>query len=328
MKDAAFLAERTSDWDELDGLLRRAKGRPERLGADGVLRVGELYRAAAADLAVARRALPQDPARRRLEDLVARGRQAVYADERRRARPLAFFARGFWRAVGERPGTLALATALFALPALLATAWALSDPDAALTMVPGDFRQAVEPVGDTGMSRAETAVFSGQVLTNNIQVALMAFALGITAGLGTAVILAYNGVILGVIAGGAIEAGNGITFLEFVFAHGVLELSLICVAGAAGLRLGWALVSPGRRTRAAALVVEGRRAIAIAAGTVPWFVLAGLIEGFVTRSGFGLPGGVVVGVVAGGAFWALMALRGRSPRPAAATTGRVPRPAA
>lgn len=321
MKDAAFLAERTPDWEELDGLLRRAKGRPERLGPEGVLRVGELYRSAAADLAVARRALPHDPARRRLEDLVARGRQAVYADERRRARPLAFLARGFWRAVSERPGTLALATALFALPALLAGVWALSDPDAALTLVPGDFRQAVEPVGDTGMSRAETAVFSSQVLTNNIQVALMAFALGITAGLGTAVILAYNGVILGVIAGGAIEAGNGTAFLEFVFAHGVLELSLICVAGAAGLRLGWALVSPGRRTRAAALVTEGRRAIAIAAGTVPWFVLAGLIEGFVTRSGFGLAGGLVVGVVAGGAFWALVALRGWPERSAAAAPG-------
>jgi len=320
VKDAGFLTERTPDWDELDGLLHRARARPERLGPEAVLRLGELYRAAAADLAVARRVLPHDPARRRLEDLVARGRQAVYADERRRARPLAFLARGFWRAVAERPGTLALATALFALPALLGAVWALSDPDAALSLVPGDFRQAVEPVGDTGMSRAETAVFSSQVLTNNIRVALLAFALGVTAGLGTAFILVSNGMLIGVIAGGAIEAGNGIAFLEFVFAHGVLELSLICVAGAAGLRLGWALISPGRRTRAAALVVEGRRAIAIAAGTLPWFVLAGLIEGFVTRSGFGLAGGLVVGVVAGGAFWALVALRGRRAKPSTAAT--------
>jgi len=311
VKDAAFATRRAPDWEELDALLGRAGTRPERLGPDGVLRLGALYRAAAADLAFARRALPQDPARRRLEDLVARGRRAVYADERRRARPLAFLAGGYWRAVAARPAALVLATALFVVPAVLALVWALSDPDAALGLVPGDFRQAVEPVGDTGMSRAETAVFSSQVLTNNIQVALLAFALGITAGLGTAAILAYNGLIVGVLAGGAIGAGNGVAFLEFIFAHGLLELSLIWVAGAAGLRVGWAMISPGPRPRGVALVAEGRTAIAIAAGTIPWFVLAGLIEGFVTRSGFGLAGGLVVGLLAGGAYWGLVVVRGR-----------------
>jgi uncharacterized membrane protein SpoIIM required for sporulation len=312
VKDAAFATRRAPDWEELDALLRRAGTRPERLGPEGVLRLGALYRAAAADLAFARRALPQDPARRRLEELVARGRRAVYADERRRARPLDFLAGGYWRSVAGRPAALALATALFVVPAVLALVWALSDPDAALGLVPGDFRQAVEPVGDTGMSRAEAAVFSSQVLTNNIQVALLAFALGITAGLGTAAILAYNGLIVGVLAGGAIGAGNGVAFLEFIFAHGLLELSLIWVAGAAGLRVGWAMISPGPRRRGVALVAEGRTAIAVAAGTIPWFVLAGLIEGFVTRSGFGLAGGLVVGLLAGGAYWGLVVVRGRA----------------
>ncbi|MBA2766433.1 MAG: hypothetical protein H0U33_05605, partial [Solirubrobacterales bacterium] len=65
MKDAAFATRRAPDWEELDALLGRAGTRPERLGPDGVLRLGALYRAAAADLAFARRALPQDPARRR-----------------------------------------------------------------------------------------------------------------------------------------------------------------------------------------------------------------------------------------------------------------------
>ena len=312
VKDAAFAARRAPDWEELDALLERAGNRPERLGPDGVLRLGALYRAAAADLAFARRALPHDPARRRLEDLVARGRRAVYADERRRARPLAFLADGYWRAVVQSPAALGLATALFVVPAALALVWALSDPDAALGLVPGEFRQAVEPVGDTGMSRAEAAVFSSQVLTNNIQVALLAFALGVTAGLGTAAILAYNGLTVGVLAGGAIGAGNGVAFVEFIFAHGLLELSLIWVAGAAGLRMGWAIISPGPRPRGVALVTEGRTAIAIATGTIPWFVLAGLIEGFVTRSGFGLAGGLVVGLLAAGAYWGLVVVRGRA----------------
>jgi len=317
MKVDRFLHEREADWRELDELL--GKRRRARRDARTVVRLAALYRGAAADLALARRRYRGDPVIARLESLVVRARQAVYSEEPRRASVRRFFGRTYWQRVRERPGALALAIALLLVPAAFAAAWALDDPGAALGLVPGEFRDAVEPVGDTGMSPSESAAFSTAVLTNNIQVTFLAFAAGLLLGIGTAVVLAYNGAILGAIAGGAIGAGNGSAFAEFVTAHGIIELSCICVAAAAGLRLGYAIVAPGSRTRRDALTREARASIAIVLGTIPWVVLAGLIEGFVTRAGFGLLPGLIVGVGVGALYWMLVFARGRpEPTPAVA----------
>ncbi|MEY2514057.1 MAG: hypothetical protein QOJ89_1415 [bacterium] len=315
MKVERFISEREGDWRELDELLRTR--RRARSGARSVLRVAALYRGAAADLALARRGHPGDPVVARLESLVARARQAVYAEELRRGSVRTFFARTYWVLVRERPRVLALAVALLLVPALLAGAWAIDDPGAAVGIVPAQFRGAVQPVGDTGMSTAESAAFSSAVMTNNIQVTFLSFAAGILLGLGTALVVAYNGAILGAVAGGAIANGNGAEFAEFVTAHGVIELTCIVVAAAAGIRVGDAILSPGPRTRGRALVEEARTAIAIVAGTLPWVVLAGIIEGFVTRAGFGLVPGVVLGVGVGALYWTLVFVRGR-PRPSRA----------
>jgi uncharacterized membrane protein SpoIIM required for sporulation len=309
LKVERFREEREGDWRELDELLGRR--RRERRDARSVLRLAALYRAAAADLALARRRYGGDPIVMRLESLVVRGRQAVYTEEPRRASPREFFARTYWQRVRERPGPLWLAIGLLLVPAILAGIWAMDDPGSALGLVPGNLRGAIQPVGDTGMTTAQTAAFSSAVLTNNIQVTFLAFATGILFGVGTAVVLAYNGATLGAVAGGAIGAGNGQGFVEFVAAHGVIELSCIAVAAAAGLRVGYAIVAPGALPRREALAVEARAAVAIILGTIPWVVLAGLIEGFVTRSGFGLWPGVVLGVSVGVVYWTLVVVRGR-----------------
>lgn len=309
MKVERFISEREGDWRELDELLRAR--RRARNTATAVLRLGLLYRGAAADLALARRGHPGDPIVARLESLVARARQAVYAEEPRRGSLRLFFGRTYWVHVRERPAPLLLAIALLLVPAALAAGWALHDTGAAIGLVPGQFRGAVEPVGDTGMTTSESAAFSGAVMTNNIQVTFVAFAAGILFGLGTAVVLAYNGATLGAVAGGAIANGNGAGFAEFVTAHGIIELTCIAVAAAAGMRMGYAIVAPGARPRMRALAEEARMAISIVIGTVPWVVLAGLIEGFVTRAGFGLVPGLVIGVGVGATYWTLVLVRGR-----------------
>jgi uncharacterized membrane protein SpoIIM required for sporulation len=309
LKVERFREERESDWRELGELLTRR--RRQRRDADSVRRLAALYRGAAADLALARRRYAGDPIVTRLESLVVRARQAVYSEEPRRASPREFFGRTYWQRVRERPGALWLAIALLIVPAVLAAVWALDDPGAALGLVPGEFRGAVEPVGDTGMTTTESAAFSSAVLTNNIQVTFVAFAAGIFFGLGTAVVLAYNGATLGAITGGAIGAGNGQGFVEFVAAHGIIELSCIAVAASAGLRVGYAIVAPGPRPRREALTAEARAAIAIVLGTIPWVVLAGIIEGFVTRAGFGLVPGLVLGIGVGAVYWTLVVVRGR-----------------
>ena len=98
-----FVAEREAAWEELDAALRRAGDRPEKLGADGVRRLGELYRATAADLAFARRSFPGEPLVARLESLVLRGRAAVYSRTGRRASLWSFLSRGYWVRLAERP---------------------------------------------------------------------------------------------------------------------------------------------------------------------------------------------------------------------------------
>ena len=116
--------------------------------------------------------------------------------------------------------------------------------------MPGEYQSVTQPRAegqDLGLAPDEEAAFSAAIFTNNIRVTLLAFAAGILVGIGTAAVLILNGVLLGAIGGLAVGAGNGRPFFELVAAHGVLELSCIVVAGAAGLRFGWALVEPGHR---------------------------------------------------------------------------------
>jgi uncharacterized membrane protein SpoIIM required for sporulation len=309
-----FVRDREASWRELDELVTRARRRSgRRLGPDDVRRLGTLYRSAAADLSLVRRRLPHDPVVTGLAELVGRARHAVYASGSRRGSIIRFFARDYWRFVAERPLPLVVSAALLFVPASLAGAWALHDRPAATGLVPSQFR----PV--TGERRpwhevpaGDQAAFSSEVLTNNIRVTLAAFAGGITLGLLTALALVFNGVLLGAVAGLMIGAGNWVGFVDLVTGHGVLELSCIVVAGAAGLRLGWSIVEPGRRTRTASLRAEALRTIGIVVGTAPWLVVAGIVEGFrATLSNAGLGAVIGVGFGLGALYWGLVVLLGR-----------------
>lgn len=316
----AFSDGRRRAWDELDDLIRRADRRPERLGAGGVRRLGTLYRAAAADLAYARRRFPGDPVVERLEDVVGRARQLVYDVPGTRGSVASFLATGYWRQVAARPGPLLLAALLLFGPGLLSGVWAVTSPDTAQGLVPAEFRTVTEAreTTDLGLSRAQNAAFSTAIFTNNIQVSLIALAGGVTGGLLTAGVTVYNGILLGGVMGLGVGAGNARPLTELIVPHGVLELSCIVVAAAAGLRLGGALLEPGRRRRGDALVEEGRHTVEIVLGTAPWLILAGLIEGFYTPGGHGLLAALVVGIGVGVLYWSLLVWRGRPGRPAEA----------
>ncbi len=313
------MADREPSWQELDELLTRANGKPERLGVDGVRRLGTLYRAAAADLGVARRAYPGDGMTVRLHDLVARGRQAVYSHQSRRASVWEFLSRGYWQRLRERPGLLATAAILLLVPAVLAWIWGVTDPGAALGVVPGGFRnRGGDPVAGS-LSTSDEAGFAGEIFTNNIRVTFAAVAAGITLGIGSAALAIYNGVMLGALGGISQHDEVGTRFVSLVVAHGVLELSCIIVATMAGLRIGFAIIDPGRRTRLDALRAEARPAMEIVLGTMPWLVVAGLVEGFFTGSAPSLVPAVILGVALGGVYWGLFAVRG-GPAPSPAGT--------
>ena len=134
-----------------------------------------------------------------------------------------------------------------------------------------------------GMADVDHALLSAVIMTNNISVAVTAVGFGLTGGVGTVYVLAYNGVILGGLY--AFLAGTGQDMAEFfslILPHGVLELTAIFLCGACGLMLGKGLLIPGAYTRRYALVYQAKRAITLIPGIVVMLVVAGLIEGFFT----------------------------------------------
>jgi uncharacterized membrane protein SpoIIM required for sporulation len=321
-----FVADRRPSWDELDALLGQAKGRPERIGADRMRRLGTLYRNAAADLAVARRQFPAEPTVPALEDLVGRAHSVVYGTAARRESARDFLLHGYWRRIRERPVLLAVAALLLFLPTLAAGLWAWDDPGAGGALLPSTSEAVGRPRTegtDLGLTAGERASFSAGIFTNNIRVTFGAVAGGIAFGLLTAGILIFNGVLIGVVAGVGTAAGNGSALVELIVPHGVLELSCIVVAGAAGLRIGWALVDPGRRPRGQALASEARAAVELALGTALWLVVAGVVEGVVTPMGIGPWPAVVVGFGLGALYWSLVWRLG-SPAPLTAGPGASP----
>jgi uncharacterized membrane protein SpoIIM required for sporulation len=307
-----FSRERAAGWEELAGLVQEAGTRPQRLGAEPLLRLGRRYRAAAADLALARRLFPGDPLTRRLERLVTDARQCVYASEARRRSVIDFITTGYWQRVRERPAALLIALALMWVPIALTAVWALDDPAAALGIVPAQFQDAADPSTRFGhLSADQAAAFSSEVFTNNIQVTFFVIAAGILLGVGSGIVMILGTGYVGPLIGLTIENGRIGELLRFILSHGLLELSCIAVACAAGLRLGWSLVDPGPLTRGAALRKEARPAMEIVLGTMPWLVVAGVTEGFVSPRHPSLPVAAVIGVTLAAIYWTLVIVRGR-----------------
>jgi uncharacterized membrane protein SpoIIM required for sporulation len=317
----AFVQGREADWAELDGLVRRARGRPERLGAEGVLRLGELYRAAVADLAAGRRSSPSDPAVRALEHLVGRARATIYVGHGERGSAWEYISRGYWRAVWERGPIVLLAWAFLLGAGALAFAWGLRDPSAAAGVLPGPLAGGgAGPHRAIGLGAGQSAALSVSIFTNNVTVTFTTFASGIALGIGPAFFLLYNGMLLGAVAGIGAATGHGRDVVELIVPHGLLELSCIAVSGAAGMRMGWALVAPGPLTRGAALREEAPRAVLLVLATAPWLIAAGLVEGFVTPHHLALLPALAIGVALAAPYWTLVLWRGRPSLTAAAAS--------
>ena len=283
-----FLTQGEPNWTELESLVTDAGSRPSSIGTTNVLRLGELYRAATADLSVARQHYPGDPIIHRLETLVIRSRSLVYSRNRDRMSVWTFYSTRYWELIVERRLLLAAAIATLIVPAIVGYLYATTSPEAVVSILPPAFLWVTEeqPFGtDIGLNAAQLAEFSFQVLLNNIRVTVLAFAVGIALGIGTFALIAFNGLIFGAIAALAVDAGNGALLVEAVVAHGILELSCIVLGGLAGYRLASAVIKPGLRPRRVALVQEAGPAGQLALGTAPFLVLAGFVEGYVSRTG-------------------------------------------
>lgn len=309
-----FIATHQSSWDRLGVLCQRAARRIGRLPADELDELVRLYQRVSTHLSVARTRY-RDPALvARLTGLVAQASALIYGTRPRTLRSAGRFVTDtFPAALWHARWFVAVATALFLVPALAVAVWLAGSPAALDAAAPEALRETyVQEDFEAYYSSSASAQFASEVSTNNIQVGIFAFAAGIAACVGTAWILVLNGANVGFAGGLFAAAGELPRFFGLILPHGLLELTAVFVAGASGLRLGWTLVDPGDRPRGEALVEEGRRAIVIVLGLVGVFAAAGLIEGFVTGSSLPTWARVGTGVAAEAAFLAYVVARGRS----------------
>jgi uncharacterized membrane protein SpoIIM required for sporulation len=307
-----YVAEHEPVWQRLAVLARQAR-HPKHLGPSELDELLSLYQRTSANLSYVRTAVDDPALIGRLTRLVATAHGAIYGQPIRGRRSVRrFFTEAFPGALWHQRWFVVVATALTFVPALALGVWIAHSPRAYEATAPAALREAYVQDDFEAYYSSEPAVqFASEVFTNNVRVAAFAFAAGILLCVLTAWILVQNGLNLGLAAGLFAVAGQQPRFWGLIIPHGLIELSAVIVAGAAGLRLGWTVIDPGDRTRGTAIAEEGRRAGLVLMGVVLMLAVAGTIEGFVTGRGTPTAVRVVLGIAVAGAFWTYIVMFGR-----------------
>lgn len=293
MRERVFVERRSAGWDRLEAVLAEVERvGVARLGAGGdgderLRTLALLYRATTADLAAAQSRAYSNELRAYLNRLTARAYAAVNASasESGWARVAAFFTTTFPREVRRSWKTIACTTFAFAIGAIVSYAVVAAHPNDAYAFLPGSQIPTISKSlhdSNFGFDRSFSPLVSSEIITNNVKVAMIAFAGGMTLGTLTMFEIVDNGVMMG--STGALFASHGFgrDFWATIAPHGVIELTSIFISGAAGLLLARAIVAPGRLRRIDALKANARRAGTLMIGVAALLCVAGTIEGFVT----------------------------------------------
>ena len=224
---------------------------------------------------------------RELERLLGQAHSAIYQARRGKARNWWRFWTETWPAlIREQARPILLATAIFWAAAVLGFGMAAFFPQLESLFVNQGMRDAMAK-GQLWTQRivGMAPQASSAIARNNITVSLLTWALGITFGVGTAWMMVFNGLMLGVTAVACFRVGLHLPLAEFVVAHGSLELPAIWIAGGAGLMIGRAMILPGRYKRSVEIKLAAKKSVQIVVGTIPMLLIAGFVEGFISPSG-------------------------------------------
>ncbi len=287
---AAFFGKRRPDWRRLEEILRRVEGSGlGSLDEEQAVEFGRLYRCAASDLNQAQTFVSGDATVKYLNDLVARCYLVIYGKTRVDLRGLVRYLFWGYPAVFRRYlGHVFLATMILAGGAVFGFLASCLDARAREFFLPSDFPMIQPEEGEAEAmppaSTGELAGFSSQLFMNNMSVSLAAFALGITAGIGTAWLLWYNGILMGTLAAVFTQAGHFKQFCTGVLPHGVLEIPAILIAGGAGFLLAQGIIRARSWPRLQELPRTGKEALLLVAGCFPLLIVAAILEAVVARA--------------------------------------------
>ena len=311
----AFVLAHSPTWDRLEQLVKRRR----RLTGAEVDELVDLYQRVSTHLSMVRTASSDSVLVGRLSGLVARARSAVTGAHA----PLWSEFTRFWTvsfpvaAYRSWRWWLATAVAFFVVTAVIAL-WVSGNPEVRAAIgTPSEIDELVNHDFADYYSENPAGSFALQVWVNNSRVAVLCIVFAILLGLPIPYLLFKNAANLGVVAGLMFDAGKGDIFLGLLTPHGLIELTAVFLAAAAGMRLGWSVVSPGNRPRGQVLAEQGRAVMAVAVGLVGVLLVAGLIEGLITPSPLPTFARIAIGVAAEIAFLAYVFHFGRK----AATAG-------
>lgn len=248
-----------------------------------------------------------------LHQLALCGHQQLY----RHRRPLlgqmlGFILAGFPRVVRREWRLVTIAALLFFGSLITMGLLVYGFPDLIYSVLDPQEVTQMQAMYDPNASRIGQAVeraaeddwmMFGYYILNNISIAFQTFATGLFFGLGSLFFLLYNGLTIGAVAGHLTGIGSGQTFWSFVIGHGAFELTAIALAGAAGLKLGWALVAPGARTRVEALRLAAGTSMQLVYGVVLFLLIAAFIEAYWSAMSWPQP---AVKYATGVVLWALV----------------------
>jgi len=280
VKQAPFEAVHAKEWSEFEAFL------DDKKSFDPAEMPSRFRRVSQALALAAQRCYSADLVDR-LNRLALRGHHALYVNRRRESgQVLDFMLRGFPRLVRREWRVVAAATLLFFGPLLGFIALLQLYPDFVHYLLSprqiASFHEMYDPANRRlGMREADTSMMMfGYYIWNNVRIGFQTFAGGMLAGVGTAWFLGANGVIIGAVAGYLTQVGYHETFWSFVAGHSSLELLAIVLSGAAGFKLGLAIIAPGNLTRKAALMAAAKPAVRIMYGAAVMFFAAAFVEAF------------------------------------------------
>lgn len=295
----AFSAVNAEKWARLHTLAHRR--RLDGAEADELLR---LYQGASADLSLLRSVAPESGLSAALSASLAQARTRFTGARSNVMEDLAgFFVLSLPAALYRIRWLTVCCGLAFFLVAGAYAAWIGGSPEA-LRALGSDaaIRRYVEEDFIAYYSENPAASFAGLVWTNNAWICAQAVALGIT-GFWVPMILFGNAQGVGIAAGVFAATGRSEVFFSYILPHGLMELTAVFVACAAGLRIFWAMVSPGPRTRGHAVAAEGRALITVAMGLVLVLLVSGAVEGFVTPGPLPVWAKITIGATVLAAFW-------------------------